>query len=129
MASPDKVCPSTRVHAGAILLGVIGPEGRVAYLTPETRVDEEFVRAVQEPGTAPEKRFRFAGRCVEDACSHWTGDCCGVIELGVRSDLGKESNGSGGTLPRCSIRPRCRWFFDEGARACRVCPLIVHDQT
>jgi hypothetical protein len=123
-----KACPSTRVHEGAILLGIVGPEGRVAYLTPETRVDEEFVKAVQNRGR-PEKRFRFASRCVEDGCGHWTGNRCGVIQQALESDLDQAVTDARGPLPACAIRPRCRWFGQEGRRACAVCPLIVHDQT
>jgi len=31
-------------------------------------------------------------------------------------------------LPRCSIRPQCRWFRQEGPAMCRRCPQIVTDQ-
>src|SRR5437763_115569 len=30
-------------------------------------------------------------------------------------------------LPRCGIRPRCRWFAQNGRAACEVCPLVVTD--
>jgi hypothetical protein len=32
-------------------------------------------------------------------------------------------------LPRCSIRANCRWFDQQGADACRVCPFVITDLT
>jgi len=31
-------------------------------------------------------------------------------------------------LPRCAIRPRCRWFRQEGREACLRCPLVATEQ-
>jgi hypothetical protein len=30
-------------------------------------------------------------------------------------------------LPRCSVRPHCRWWLQEGRSACARCPQIVTD--
>jgi hypothetical protein len=28
-------------------------------------------------------------------------------------------------LPKCAIRPRCRWWKERGIEACRRCPTII----
>ncbi|MCQ8774313.1 hypothetical protein [Streptomyces telluris] len=33
------------------------------------------------------------------------------------------------TPPRCGIRAACRWFAQDGPRACGVCPLVVYRPT
>lgn len=117
---PERLCPSARCEAGALFLGIVGPDGRVGMLTPPLPVDAAFVAAAAQ-GRAPEKRFRFAGRCVEGACLHWTGERCGVIETAVSMLADHENR----PLPACGIRHACRWFAQHGREACAICPLIV----
>jgi len=31
-------------------------------------------------------------------------------------------------LPRCAIRPVCRWFRQEGRAACLRCPQVATEQ-
>ncbi|HEY2851469.1 MAG TPA: hypothetical protein VGJ18_01395 [Gemmatimonadaceae bacterium] len=125
--SDRPICPSSRCVAGATLVGVVMPGGRVAYAADRIEIDEEFVRLAHE-GRSPERRFRFASPCVRGACSQWTGTRCGVIDSVLQvlpmSDAGFEAE-----LPRCSIRPQCRWFLQTGAAACAVCPLVITDLT
>ena len=75
---------------------------------------------------APEKRFRFSNTCAKNGCTHWTGSKCGLIRalLDESDEFKKEELVK---LPRCSIRPQCRWFRQEGARACAICPMIITD--
>ena len=94
----------------------------MAHVTPPLRVTEEAAAAAHA-GRAPEKRLRFAQPCVEHGCRHWAGSRCGV------ADAALELEAEDGPLPRCGIRPRCRWFAQSGAAACRVCPLVVTDVT
>ena len=119
-----RLCPSARCEPDAILLGVVASDGRVGYLRPEVRIDAEFVAAARA-GREPEKRFRFAQPCVEGRCAYWTGSQCGVIQNVLDSDEGRVAQDESRPLPRCSIRPRCRWFAEQGARACTLCPLVV----
>jgi hypothetical protein len=122
--SGDQVaCPSAGCEVGAQLLGVVLPSGRLAYAAGELIVDAEFVAAAREGG-APERRFRFSSPCVRGACRQWTGSSCGVIErLRSLSDVPQP----GGALPPCAIRPKCRWYLQEGAAACAICPEVVTD--
>jgi hypothetical protein len=118
-----QTCPSGRCREGSVLLGVVGQQGRVAYLSPVIPVDAEFVR-VARGGRAPESRFRFSEPCVEAGCAQWSGTACGLIDrlLAGAARAGPVE----GPLPRCGIRSSCRWFAQRGRQACAVCPLVIH---
>jgi hypothetical protein len=112
-----------------VLLGIIGANGRVGYVRPQVRIDADFVVEASK-GRSPERRFRFAGPCVEGACSQWTGSRCGIIDRVSEAQAGVDPDAVGfeGHLPRCSIRASCGWFAQLGGRACAVCPLVITDQ-
>ena len=116
----ERLCPSARCEEGAVLLGIVGSDGRIAYLNPRVEIDAAFVEKAHE-GRSPEKRFRFASKCVEERCHYWTGSECGVIHR-VLEDAPPPTAED---LPRCSIRSDCRWFAQAGADACHACPLVV----
>jgi hypothetical protein len=116
-------CPSAPCAPGAVLLGIVLPGGRIAYAAGEVVIDEEFV-AIAREGRSPEMRFRFSSPCVRAACKQWTGAGCGVID-GVLDYVGVLPDDT--ALPRCVIRPSCRWFAQRGAQACAVCPRVVTD--
>lgn len=119
---PGLLCPSARCTVGARLLGIVGPDGTVGFVMPPLPVDERFVERAHQ-GRAPERRFRFANRCMEDACGYWTGDRCGVIDAAVAALTDDASD----EIRPCAIRASCRWFNQHGRPACSVCPLIVTD--
>jgi hypothetical protein len=112
-------CPSARAEPGAILLGVVGEDGRVQYLKDRIEIDQDFIDLASQDGPL-EQRFRFGGTCVESGCQQWDGGKCRVIET-VASFLEPETTAS---LPPCSIRPTCRWYRQAGPSACRICPLV-----
>jgi hypothetical protein len=126
--STERMCPSARCEEGAILLGIVGKDGVVGYVRPQMKVDAEFVRRARE-GRKPEKRFRFSQPCIESGCQQWTGNRCGVIDrvLPAAQEAGAIDTSSN-ALPRCTIRPRCRWFAQVGRRACAVCPLVATER-
>ena len=117
------LCPSATCRPGALLVGIVMPDGLVAHTSERIVIDEEFVQIARR-GAAPEKRFRFGGTCVKGACAQWTGDRCGVIDevLQVVAPRGEPAE-----LPACSIRPQCRWFNQSGAAACAACPEVITD--
>ena len=124
-ASGDqKACPSSYLHEGALLLGVMTPSGTLSYVQPPTRVDADFVARARELGR-PEARFRFSSPCLEAGCPQWTGEGCAVVDhvLEEEEPVRLES----GRLPHCAIRRDCRWFAQRGADACAVCPRVVAD--
>lgn len=123
MDSETILCPSSLCVEGAILVGIVMPDGRVAFASDRIVVNEDFVRAARE-GRSPEKRFRFSTPCAKGGCAQWTGERCGVIDRvmvsGAVADAPEE-------LPACSIRPQCRWFQQSGAAACAACPEVITD--
>jgi hypothetical protein len=124
MTQEPILCPSARCEDGAILLGIILPDGRVAFASDRVEINQEFVDTANE-GRSPEARFRFAGRCVQNGCKQWTGARCGVIDRVVEILDSQEPVAD--ALPDCSIRPQCRWFHQSGAKACSACPEVITD--
>ena len=122
---PEVECPSARCEPGANLLGVVLPEGKIAHLAVRTPVDRVFV-AIAEQGRAPAKRFRFSSPCRRGDCRQWSQQRCSVIDT-LLLDLGPADVEA--PVPRCSIRPDCRWFRQVGLKACRVCADVVTDNS
>lgn len=118
-----RACPSARAEPGNLLYGRINGD-RVERLGTPIELDQSFVDAVSANGP-PEQRFRFAGSCVEGDCAQWTGSECGVIKRVLR-DIAPEAGST--PLPRCSLRPICRWHGQEGAHACAACSFVVTDR-
>ena len=102
----------------------MGPDGKLIYREALTRVDKEFV-GIAGQGRAPEKRFRFAHKCVERGCKQWAEGKCGIIDAVLAHHTRPESKPD--QLPQCAIRPACRWFAQRGAAACAICPEIITD--
>ncbi len=123
-------CPSARCEPGATLLGIVDRDGRVAPLRTPLVIDESFVKTAAA-GRSPERRFRFANRCVESACRQWTGKGCGVIDrvIAVLEQEVKVSAEDTAGLRPCAIRATCRWFHQRRAAACAACTYVVTDQT
>lgn len=125
MSAPaaERACPSSTLDHATHLLGVVGPDGRVHYVSPALPLDDGFRAKARDLGL-PETRFRFTGACVEGACAQWTGSRCGVIDNVVGQADGVELDTE---LRPCTIRRDCRWFAQQGGAACHVCPLVVTD--
>jgi hypothetical protein len=115
-----QLCPSGRCEPGAKLLGVVQENGAVAYLGEPLEIDEAFVERASKRGK-PERRFRFVNPCAECGCKQWTGTRCSVIDNTMAELSGSEAE----ALPRCGIRPHCRWFRQSGAAACSICSLVI----
>lgn len=123
MNSETVLCPSHSCKTGTIMLGIVMRDGRVAFSSDQLVVTDEFVKIASE-GRAPEKRFRFAGPCVKTGCGQWKEGRCGVIDSVMKYAA---SDYNEAELPACSIRPQCRWFGQNGAQACSVCPDVITD--
>ena len=117
------LCPSAPLEPGVVLIGVVMTNGRVAYAADRLEMGEDFIAAVSQTDS-PERMFRFASPCRQNGCQQWTGKRCGVVDVMLKANphiQGEEE------LPQCSIRSQCRWFDQEGARACALCPSIITD--
>ena len=123
-------CPSAPCKEGALLLGIVLADGRVAFAQDRMVVDKAFVEHATAPGShPPETRFRFGSPCAKGACHQWTGSRCGVIDAVLdeahSQDIAAVDEGGDTDLPACAIRATCRWFEQSGAAACHVCDLVV----
>jgi hypothetical protein len=119
--------PSPSRQEGALLLGIVGSDGKVGYINPAPMVGKEFVEKAREQGVAPEHRFRFAAPCLETGCTHWSGTRCGVIDQAKSvSETTQRDVDQTDSLPRCAVRPDCRWFAQVGPAACSVCPTVFN---
>lgn len=126
VSSRPMTCPSWPCEEGVQLLGVMTASGRLAYVNPPTAVSAGFVERVRSLGDGrPERRFRFAGPCIEGACPQWTGCGCGIADV-IVAEHGAVVTASP-RLPACTIRRSCRWFAQHGSTACRACPTVVAD--
>jgi hypothetical protein len=120
-------CPSSACRPGAVLVGIVLPDGRIAYASDRVCVDDEFVRIAHE-GRPPEQRFRFSSPCMRSACAQWDGSECGLIDrlLGeYQEQFGAPA--APDPLPHCPIRDECRWFRQRAGLACAVCNVVVTD--
>jgi hypothetical protein len=93
---------------------------RVGYLTEAQMVTPEILAAAAP--AMPTEVMRFAAPCMGTGCKHFDGANC---QLAARVVEMLDPVVSG--LPRCAIRPSCRWFRQEGKSACLRCPQIVTD--
>ena len=119
------LCPSAPGSLDdSMLIGVVTSEDgapRVLPMQQPLPVTPEIL-ALAEP-VSPSEVFRFASSCRAEGCTHFQDHAC---QLAVRSvDL---LDPVADTLPKCPIRPQCRWFLQEGPAICSRCPQIVTDQ-
>jgi hypothetical protein len=123
MKQRSKSCPSATLSDGAILLGVINTNGSVGFITNPVELTGELFEEIKQQ-QEPEKRYRFSSACVETGCHQWQNGGCSVIKkvMHANEDISLEQQ-----LPDCSIRKSCRWYFQEGAKACSFCPYIITD--
>jgi hypothetical protein len=127
MTERELCCPSAEAQPGALVIGMRRPDGTIGYLRDRLEATPDFVDALRSAGTA-DTGFRFAGPCARSGCGHWRAEDegsegrCGLI--GRLRDVVPDAL-LADTLPRCTIRASCRWFAQDGAAACRVCPLVT----
>jgi len=93
-------------------------EPRMVHLERPVPVTDELL-ALSEP-VKPTEVFRFAAPCAGDACKHFDGKDCKLVERIVQILPRVASD-----LPACAIRSECRWWFQEGRDACLRCPQVI----
>ena len=93
---------------------------RIHHLAEPLPVTPELL-ALAAPAR-PTEIFRFAAPCAESACNHFDGTDCRLAKKIVDGVMEMVD-----AIPPCRIRPTCRWFAQEGRRACVRCPLIFSE--
>jgi hypothetical protein len=118
----ELLCPSAQPEQdGALLHGIVGgtpAEPLVSYLDAPQPVTPELLELAKP--VRPTEVFRFAAPCAEGGCQHYDGSRCKLAQKLVRTLPAAVER-----LPRCRLRPRCRWFAEEGGAACMRCPVVV----
>lgn len=120
-AANNKSCPSAVAMPGAILLGSVNADGTVGFIETPIEIDETFMELGK--GLDLEQAFRFSNKCVQSGCKQWKGGNCTVIKriMGAEPEWHLQHP----QLPACSIRTTCRWYAQEGAKACSYCAYIT----
>lgn len=90
----------------------------MTYLSDEVPVTQEVLDMAAP--LQPDAVFRFAGRCMGNACPQFDGKNCEVAKR-VLTDYEAVVD----TLPVCRLRPTCRWWHQEGKAACLRCPQVI----
>jgi hypothetical protein len=123
-SDPSLLCPSAHPDmAGARVFAVVGGTAdapRADYLEHAVPLTDS-VRALAQP-VDPAEVFRVASPCVQGACQHFDGGehiCRLARKTATLAPIVVER------LPRCAIRPTCRWWAQEGVSACRRCPQVA----
>ena len=116
------LCPSAQPDSdGSVAFGIVNgtvEQPEVRYLTEPQPVTSELL-SLSKP-VRPTEVFRFAAPCAQHRCEHFDGDRCRLVKRIVdRLRAGTDR------LPPCRIRPRCRWWREQGREACMRCPRIV----
>lgn len=115
-------CPSAQPDMDeALLFGVLTetPEGSVVGYLDRPVAASEWAK--KTAGTLdPTEVFRFAAPCAEDKCMHFNGSECSLAERITQVPVAIRLR-----VPKCAIRPRCRWWRERGVEACRRCPVII----
>lgn len=118
----EPLCPSAPATAeGARVFGVVRGEAgarRVAYLTETTPVTKEIVAAAAP--ASPNEVLRTAATCAGGRCRHFDGQDCTLV-----TRIAAMLPPAVGRPPPCAIRRECRWWRQEGVRACLRCPQVV----
>jgi hypothetical protein len=122
--SHDIDCPSAQPDSKASrIYGVMtGPADhrRVGYLTETIKPTPELLALSGE--AKPTQLFRIAAPCMNGACRHFNGACTLAQRIVDMAPVVVDG------LPECQIRPTCRWYLQEGAKACVRCPQIMTDK-
>jgi hypothetical protein len=118
------LCPSAQADwQDSVVFGVVGgtaDEPRVTQLDAPVPLDDELLDQV-DPVT-PAEVFRMAAPCLCSGCVHFEDETCNLAKRIVKVLPPVTAR-----LPKCSIRPRCRWWRQEGPAACARCPQVVTD--
>jgi hypothetical protein len=113
-------CPSSQLSNSSELFGIINDNGVVNYLDNTLKVNDSFIDDISKNDSL-ETKFRFASKCIETGCGHWSNNSktCSLAE-----EIVSKFNKKPDTLQYCAIRNDCRWYSQEGSKACIGCSFV-----
>jgi hypothetical protein len=98
------------------VLGLADVDGRVRFLARPLPIPPEAVAVLTDDDM--KGRVRLTGSCISTRCVHWEGEC----------SLGRSLANLDTAVDRaCPIVSDCRWYRENGNRACGVCTRVFHD--
>lgn len=117
-----QLCPSAPPSESSVIIAVSPSSREFSYIRPPLPVGSS---APQFKTDASSLNVRFAAPCIESKCAHWRSSRCGLIDalLSSKDEQNTEDVGTD-PLPRCGIRPTCRWFAQTGRMACQTCSTV-----
>ncbi|GLR15787.1 hypothetical protein [Portibacter lacus] len=109
-----KMCPSAPLKKGYSVFGKF-IDGKLEYYDEIITIDSEMLDTVKR------ENVRTTMPCVSKGCGNWSGDKCTVPDQMnfFLTPIEDESQ-----FENCPLRKSCRWFFQDGIKACGICPLI-----
>jgi len=99
----------------------LNEKAEVDYTEKPIRITEGMIQVFNEIDY-PEKHFRFTMRCRDSGCAQWEDGMCSIASALKNSEVNIDTK-----LSACGIRKACRWFSQEGEKACKLCKYIVTD--
>jgi hypothetical protein len=121
MKNDDLLCPSAPLTNESFLFGILDENAEVNYTPKPIRITDGMAKFFNEL-EYPEKHFRFTMKCSDAGCAQWEDGKCSIASALKKSDIKPDTK-----LIACGIRRACRWFSQEGEKACHLCKYIVTD--
>lgn len=117
--APTIMCPSVASigldgQTFGMLTGSSEEGFLVGYLSETAPAKPELLSAAAT--VKPTEIFRAAATGMDWACKHWNG-----ANWRLAARITTKLDPAVSALPRCAIRPTCRWFPQEGRHACLRC--------
>ena len=116
------LCPSAQPDwEGSVVIGVVDARTNAARILPLAEpipVDPALLALTQT--VRPAEIFRFAAPCAEGICAHLQQGLCTLAARTVQHLTPATER-----LPHCRIRPRCRWWNEQGIAACLRCSQVI----
>ena len=119
------LCPSAKCEPGALLIGRVKKDNSVVFALEPREVTEVFVDQAAK-GRKAEERFRFANSCVKGGCLQWKNGNCSIVDTTIQILNNYVKNEY---IQDCPIRSECRWHFQSGNKACRICSFVTTERT
>ena len=118
------MCPSAEpdMH-GSIIFGIVAgtaEQPEVVHLPEVKQIPPELL-TLDSP-IRPTEIFRVAATCIQNACKHFDGSQCRLVNR-IVDGLPPSAE----SLPPCPIRTNCRWWNQQGKSACLRCSQVVRD--
>ncbi|KIX22541.1 hypothetical protein SY27_01500 [Flavobacterium sp. 316] len=103
-----KKCPNNDSKNSNEVIGYYNKDGILIYLDSSSK------------SNLSRNNARLSATCETKECTNWTGKECSIpskILNNIKNTIIYNSE-------NCIIRDKCRWYYQEGIKICKVCPVI-----